>query len=173
VGAFELNCQLHQVPSVSRIVKTFRRNDEGNSVPSGGIHSDGRIWRQASHRDSRGEKRPMSRLWVRALVAFVVMEGLTTIAAASWYIYGPARGVEGREFPSAFAYALFASVMSMPFHLGALLGMIVPVAAILHPLRWSLSLPAATLVGATLSVPAFCVVVIGGWLSKAARARTL
>lgn len=86
--------------------------------------------------------------------------------AALWHIYGPARGVEVREFPSAFAYSLFASVVSVPFHLGALLGMIAPIAALLRTLRWSLSLPVAILVGVALSVPAFCVVVIGGWLIK-------
>jgi hypothetical protein len=103
----------------------------------------------------------MSRLRIRVVVAFCVMEGVTAMSAALWHIYGPGRGAEVREFPSAFAYALFASVMAVPFHVGALLGVIVPVAVLL---RRSFSLPTAIVVAVALSVPAFCVVVIGRWL---------
>ena len=106
----------------------------------------------------------MGHLWARTFVAFLVMEGLTAIGAAVWHVYGPGRGVEVREFPSALTYALFASMLSVPFHLGALLGTILPVAALLQAFRRSLSLPTAILVGVSLSAPAFCVVVTGNWL---------
>jgi hypothetical protein len=106
----------------------------------------------------------MSRLWLRAFVAFLIMEGLTAMRAAVWHVYGSGRGAEVREFDSAFAYALFVSVVSVPFHLGALFGMFLPVAVLLQVWRWSLNLTAAILAGAALSVPAFSVVVVGGWL---------
>jgi hypothetical protein len=106
----------------------------------------------------------MTHLWVRAAVAFVAMEALFATSSAVWYAFGSGRETPIREFPGAFSYGLFAAVVASPFCMGALLGAILPLAACVRSFGRSFSAPTTILLGAALSLPAFAVVVLGGWL---------
>jgi len=103
----------------------------------------------------------MKRIWLGALVAFLVTDALVTISAGAAVALGFRTG---NEFGGALGTAMFVSIVAAPYCLGALAGMIVPVAVMLKRLRWSPGRATAILLGAALSVPAFVVVVIGGWL---------
>ncbi len=102
----------------------------------------------------------MTRLWVRAVVAFVVMDLLLMTYAGAAVAAG-FRG--GQEFGGPVGTAVFVAVISAPYCIAALIAAILPAAAWLRQSGWQPTRVTAICAGIALSFPAFAFVVVGSW----------
>jgi hypothetical protein len=109
----------------------------------------------------------MRRLWVRSIVAFLVMD---TVLAGSFAVPVALGFRSGSEFGGVLGTAIFAAFVAVGYCAGALAGAILPMALLLRASGWAPNRAQALVVGAGLSLPAFAAVVIGAWLIDGAEA---
>ena len=83
--------------------------------------------------------------WRRAFVAFVVMQTFVGVCFAR----------PSREFGGPLEGAIFAMVVSVPYHLGALIGIIVPSSVVMKTAMRTCNRPAAWLAAAGFGALAF------------------
>ena len=74
---------------------------------------------------------------VTRTTSLLSVEAVATMGFAARFAAGRGSG----EFGGPFAYAMFAAIISTPYCLGALMGMVVPATVLLKTFRSSLTVP--------------------------------